>query len=389
MDFFHTNYWSFHEGRFDEWRSIYPIFVFWLGRLFSGVSSPEMYSATALRVHDLGAISYLLAAYGLGAAACAWGLRLHFKNNGSYLRWRYIVAWFFLVLLSVPGLFAVERGNYILVAFMFLAMSAVSGFTWQAALFLALAINIKQYLVVLLFVPLVKQRYDFLLLAVVFAVIPNILGLIAVPEYHYDLLISNMMGFASSASTGFFEKVWCPTSLLAWLKGVQYSSIAHAMQGSYYEFVYIAMSCAVWAGRLLALAALSLAALRGRCLRASYLYFIVLLCLLVVSDAPGGYSLILLLPFVVSLFERPFARLFTFMVILTFMPMGYTVGPRHHVEYISFLSGKSISGFSILAAGAYLRPLVLVLFLGIVVADLYFIGINSKEKVEIYGSVNP
>ena len=38
MDFFNTNFWSLYDGRYENWRSIYPIFTFLVGKL---LTNPE------------------------------------------------------------------------------------------------------------------------------------------------------------------------------------------------------------------------------------------------------------------------------------------------------------------------------------------------------------
>jgi hypothetical protein len=175
MDFFATNFWAFHQGRYDDWKSVYPILVFALAKLFTPPSYGALDPPSALRAWDIDGVLFLLASYVAGAA-CARMLAAHLTEHGA--RWQDWLGWFIVIALSIPGLFAMERGNYIVIAFLFLALAAYYEGNWKSALFLALAINIKQYLAVLWIVPLLQQRYDLVVISVVFVILPSIAGLI-------------------------------------------------------------------------------------------------------------------------------------------------------------------------------------------------------------------
>jgi hypothetical protein len=370
MDFFTTNYWAFNDGRYDDWKSIYPIFVFALSKLFTSTScTVELISPSELRTCDIGSLFYLVAAYLIGAASCARLLVARFPGTWR-ARWRKGVACFIVIALSVPGLFALERGNYIVIAFLFLALAECFEGHWLSALFLALAINIKQYLMILWIAPFLKRRYDLLLIGVVFAIIPNILGLIFVPELHYAQFVDNMFQFASTDSFSPFQQVWMPTSLAAWVRTVESPKVSFILEGGYFEWVQAFLIAALWAARGLFIAALYLAATRSRAISPAYISFICITGLVAGIDGLGGYSVLLMFPFLNSLATRPYGRVMTALVILICLPLGFHVGPELLRGSVSFLTGQLVSVPAELSLGSYLRPVLLLILLAVIVLDL-------------------
>jgi hypothetical protein len=371
MDFFNTNYWAFQEGRYDEWKSIYPIFVFSLSKLFTSPSCAASAPPLALRACDISAIGFLLACYLAGAACCAYLLMSRLKQTGA--RWSEGLGWFLVVALSFPGLFAMERGNYIVIAFLFLALARCYEGNWKSALLLALAINIKQYLAVLWIVPLLKRRYDLVLMGVVFAIIPNVLGLILVPDFHYGQILDNMFSFSSTTEFSPFETAWMATSFASWLRviGSPYTDLI--LVGDVRVWVHALLSASLWAERGLFVVALYLAATRARSVNAGYISFICITGLVASLDGLGEYALLLLFPYLDSLATRPYGRLVAAMFILVCLPLGFAVGPaltRPAGQGLSFLTGQIITTPPVLPLGSYLRPILVLGLLAMIVLDL-------------------
>ena len=379
MDFFSANYWAFVDGRYDEWQSIYPIFVFALSKLFTSAScSGELISPAALRTCDIGSVFYLVAAYLIGAACCARLLVARVTEPSA--RWRKGAAYFIIIALSVPGLFALERGNYVLIAFFFLALAECFEGHWISAVFLALAINIKQYLMILWIVPFLKRRYDLLLIGVVFAVLANTLGLIIVPEVHYAQLVDNMFHFSSTASFSPFQEVWMPTSLSSWVRSAESPKVSFMIDRKVFVWIHAFLIAGLWAARGLFIVALYLAATRSRCTSSGYISFICITGTLAGIDGIGGYSLLLLFPFLNSLATRPYSHVITVLLILVCLPLGFPVGPELARGSVSFLTGQPVSMPSELSLGSYLRPVLLIVLLAVIVLDL-LASRYTKERI--------
>lgn len=385
MDFFNTNFWAFHEGRFEQWHSIYPIVVFaigrWLGDARCAAGGPE-----GMRICDLPSIGYLFAAYGVGVGVAAALVRRKLRALGAWGGGRPPLVVALAMAFCMPGMFALERGNYIVLAFAGTALAELFGWTWVGALFLGFSVDIKQYLVVLWLVPLLKRRYGYLVISMAFALALNVLGLVLVPESHYGLLIHNMLGFANGTPDSYFEKIWYPTSLAAWWRGLNAQVVGTALESS---------PILIFARDLMDLAhAVSLAAVvvalfavvrRGADLERGYLNLVLLLSLMALTDSLGGYSIILLLPYLSALFRRVGGGAVALLLFVLLSPLDFGFYPSHAFAFHSFISGNDVTYTEAVTLGAYIRPLAVLALLGITVWDLFFgrrrCGVGPRGEV--------
>ncbi|GAB4060200.1 glycosyltransferase 87 family protein [Uliginosibacterium sediminicola] len=380
MDFFNTNYWAFQSGRFDQWRSIYPIFSFVLSKWVTSTQCIEMVATPhALRACDASAMYYLLATYLAGCALCAGMLARAFGRTTSH-GFLDACLWFGVLALSLPGLYALERGNYILVAFLCLVLARRYPDDWRFALFLALAINIKQYLLVLCLGPLLKQRFDQLLLIIVFSLLINVCGLLLVPETHYSMLIDNMTTFSTTVLPSMFEKMWNPSAVAAFARAVEGTAYLSSGESWKIDGVRVLLGGMVWAGRGVAVAMFFALCLRANAVSANFIMLAMLVTLCAMSDSPGGYSTVLLFPFLPALFERPMARGYTLLLLGLYMPMELSIGPFRHFDAMdSFLSGSVLPEIVLgVSAGAYVRALSLYSLMCLMFCDL--VKINGKSS---------
>jgi len=380
MDFYHTNYWAFHEGRYEDWKSLYPIFVFIFSKLFTASSCVDSASPALLRACDHYAVFYLLLADLVGTGCCAWVL---VKRGGeaqviNKIDW---LKWFGVFSLSIPCLFALERGNYILLAFMFLALANLYEGNWKSALFLAMAINIKQYLVLLWIIPFLKRRYDLVFLGIVFAIIPSVFGLILIPEFHYNLLFQNMFDFSTVSEFSRLEKLWMPTSFSAWVRALG-DMTSDQPNNLFLLLVQAILIMVMWLERILYLMILYIAAVYARKLSPAYLAFVVLAGLIACIDGLGGYAMLLLFPFLYSLNDRPKGLSLISLLILVCLPMGWSVGPalEHALEGNSYLGESFLSITPKLTVGSYLRPLLILGLLITILRDLMSVESENANK---------
>lgn len=365
-DYFNTLFWSSREGRFDEWKSIYPMFCFLLGKILVSSECQEK-SATALMLRDcnLSAIWFLLVAYVFGAAFAASSIIRQF-SDGVVLAWKKWFAgfllWFFVVLLSISGLYAVERGNFIVFAFLFLSISVFTKNDIFSALFLALAISVKQYLLVLLFVPFLRRNFRFIVVVLSVLLFLNSLSLLLIPDSHHDMLLANMLGFSGEGVTSFFEKIWNPSSINAWLRALEYSPYADnfiTVEQKYFA-LYLG-TIILWGLRLLFIASMCvLLVRRGKDYSDAYISFLILVGISVATDSLGGYALLLLFPFLGAAIKRADGVLLLIGLLFLFFPLEIPLWPGLSLEgSVSYLSGIELHGFSRVTFGAYVRPLML------------------------------
>lgn len=372
MDFYNTNFWAFDSARFEEWRSIYPIIVFGFSKLFTSASCLGLGGPFVLRACDTFSIWLLFIVYTVGIWASAEVILSQLKRHGIELEtWGAGVLYVGLAL-AMPGLFALERGNYIILAFMFLAMATCLGDRWQSAILLMLAINIKQYLVVLLLVPFLKRQWGYVTLALAFGIAINLLGLIVVPEPRYDLLIDNMLGFSSGEEISYFEKIWNPTSILAWEKAILFSPHMsnYFVDRGLSQFIAAAAVLSVWIVHGISIWVFLLLLAKSKSLSPQYMSLVLLMLLMINTDAIGGYAIIFLLPFLASVCSRPNGLVCLVLLVGLFMPIEIPLGPGITSTEFSHLGQVQSNEVLRVTLGAILRPLVLLALLAVTWVDL-------------------
>lgn len=386
-DYFSTLFWASKAGRFDEWKSIYPMFCFLLGKILASTECLEK-SATALTLRDcnLSSISYLFVAYVLGAVYAALSITRDLADGNCLSPKNRVfgfLLWFLIVFLSLSGLYAVERGNFIVFAFLFLSISVFSRKNLASAIFLAMAISVKQYLVVLLIVPFVRRRFGFVAVVALLLLFLNTLSLLFVPESHQDMLLENMLGFSGESVSSFFEKIWNPSSINAWLRAMEYSPYTgNFLTMGQRDFATFLGICVLWGLRAGYLAGLSVFLLRkGRGNDDAYMSFFILVGLLVASDSLGGYAVMLLFPYLGSILKCSKGYFLLSCLLLLFFPMEIPLWPGLPSEgVVSYLTGIELHGVSSVAFGAYIRPLALIAIMLRMLFELFSEKINDVQK---------
>lgn len=163
MDFFNTNYHAFLPGRYTIWHSIYPPLSFVIGQLVTPSECAE-----ALRIKLLPSVwfrncainsyyyffipLYLLSVY------YTYKLNLQFldrKNLLSSTRLSIIL----IAALNSPMLFLLERGNYLILAYLIFILFIYYKNDILKTIFAGLLVNLKPYLVVFLGYELFKKNY--------------------------------------------------------------------------------------------------------------------------------------------------------------------------------------------------------------------------------------
>lgn len=385
MDFFHTNYWAFQEGRYSEWHSIYPLPVFLIAKLITNPVCAEG-SAFLMRSCDTPSVWILFGSYVIGSGLSTM---LFVKEAGlSGVSWCGKLIIYFSFLFCLPGLFALERGNYIVMALMFIAAAKLFGGRWQGALCMAIAINIKQYLLVLLLLPFLSRKFIYLGWVVVFGLLINFIAYLVIPDPNYRLLPDNMLSFSGVGGYNYFHKMWYSTSLFSWLN--KYNGPGHAV------WMLMGINLAsVLRQSVVLLVKLGLLLMVLRGLRRvfteavdlfadSRAWLAVLMGLFILNDSPGGYAFLLLLPFVgVMCKTQPNIWVFS-CLLLIFMPLDIVLTHNYSIgEQLSYLSGVQFEAQTGLTIGARLRPLILItLFWMLCFPKIKFTKSETRDSIK-------
>ena len=382
-DYFYPNYWADMDGRYEQWGSIYPIAVFAFAKLVRSPACDAVTSVWELRACDLYSVWYLIGAFVLGAGVSGHKMVAYSAGAINWSSPRGKWAGTLVVLFSLPGLFALERGNYIILAMLFVALAAPIERRWHSALFLALAINVKQYLLVLLAIPVMKRDLRYVAMTLVFVCLINGLAMTFVQESRYSLLFQNMLDFSSGSNfeSYYFERIWNSTSLVPWYRAIQNSlAVANIRTGEEIKSITDLLAAAILVLRLLTLGVLALLWIQRDQLSSNFIAIVLITCMMANTDILGGYGSILCFPFLLSIWERERRLWYLGLVLMMYVPLEFPLGPGRAPAAPSFLGVLDGAPDMRMTLGAMVRPLVTSAFVGLTFFDL--MACTAKTPVD-------
>lgn len=155
MDLINTAYWSERGGMFTFWHTVYPPlnFIFLKLANFLFLSETTFSNAFELREHADNLIYAYLFAYLIAPITLLscdkWGFFFNSKQK---------LLIYFIIVISTPMLFLMERGNLVLACLFFIPLLFRSNVK-QKEIATAILINIKPYFLLLLICPFVKEKW--------------------------------------------------------------------------------------------------------------------------------------------------------------------------------------------------------------------------------------
>lgn len=200
MDFYNTMYWSGQEGIYSIWQSVYPPINFLLLKIYRYIfvsdQISEIWDGFAIR-----SASNIIPLLFINVTCLIMAVAISFNR---ILDRKSIFVLLLIFLFSPAFLFAVERGNLVIICLPVLSFFIFTAGEIRRSLALALLINLKPYFFIFYIVQLVNiQTYqknkDFLFLAPLFTFIIFLsTGLMLNQEFY--LLPLNLLGFATNSS---------------------------------------------------------------------------------------------------------------------------------------------------------------------------------------------
>lgn len=361
MDFYNTLYWSGQDGIYNIWYSVYPPLNFLLLRVYQFIFLGDSYGlgdGFAIRNAVGGNIDSLLIIYVLSLLAA---VSLCFSR---VICIRTQITLFFLFLLSPAFLFAIERGNIILLCIPVLSWFVVSKSQISKALGLAVLINLKPYFSIFYIVQLFnvrshKENKELLFLTPVFALIIFLVtGLYLNQEYY--LLPLNLLGFATNSA------LLSPAEALSFP-----SSIASFF---YFSGLVSEFSVPPILGHLLKLLVYfylikALILIYRNKLDFEDLAIFSIIFLTNYSTSTGGYGLLYYIPALALLYKQKDYFLVTLIMVSMYVGIWDLIPIYHYKggEMNVFLSGELVYIEPYISLGSIIRPvtnfIVLILFI--------------------------
>ena len=347
MDFFNVLYWSYQDGIYTTWNSVYPPLNFLILRAYQIIAIPEFnYFSDGFEIRKINGEQIVLIL--LFYVLCLWmtlSVALKELENGLHKNLLYLI-----IFLSSLFLFSLERANLIIICLPLLAFFVVAKSEIIKAVLFALIVNLKPYLLILYLVQLLNeksfsQNKDFIFLAPVFSLILFFVsGIVLNQEFYFMPL--NLIGF------GVASGVVSPLETLAYPSSIaSFSAFKYLLLGGVL-FKIPALICLLYLLRTIFF-------IRKYYISQDYLYVFAIVMLLNLPIHVGGYAALLYVP-IIGIFLRnkeyfllgqillaTFCSFWDFIPLLKFEPENG----------FSYLSNQEMLIAQTLNAGSLVRPL--------------------------------
>ena len=387
MDFFHVNYWALHSGRYSEWGSIYPPLSFVIGKLVTPANCHNVLNGFELRDCSLLSILMLIVIYVFGVFIFVKTVLKCLCINSEQKEPLLIFCISTAVILSFPSLFAIERGNYLLICFVFLSLSLVNKNSWISGGFISFAILLKPYLAPLLAAPLLKKRYKYVAGITIFSLIVNIFTAYLLSDPNAFLFIKNILVTKGIGISSLYEAITSTTSVASWLKLIKNPGIFRYIGDT--STVYLLLAFYVIATLYIVVIGCILYFVKKYCDAISEieLSLIFILLVMIAVDGVGSYGLLLILPYLIYFLLQNSGnvtslktKMYFFLIAMLYLPADIGIGPSRAISGISYLSGVTYSEGSQISLSGLIRPIAVIILTAFILTDLYK---RTKEKQQI------
>jgi len=375
MDFYSPLYWALNDGFYSSYKSIYPPLNYYFLKLFTiGLNRNEIFGPFELRQNFPNLILVVSVLYlGMLFAIVNIGEWRKIRVSNRFLIW-------LACAISVPTLFALERGNLIFLAVLFLALYASTENQWLKAIYLGILINIKPYFLLLLIPYLNCYQFNRGVLIKSFLACSLIFWITSfAPGFSVATFIASYFNFAAGSTMGHDGMLALPNTLMnlyavKWVivYGGAYPETQHT-----YAFWFSFIKVMGYLTLLILLLVLLFRRLNGAELFIGTIIFITNF-----SITMGGYiylCYLVLLPYL--LFSREYKKLSMLVLVIFCFPLDWIEALNLFYEArSSYLGGGFVLGQINLAVslGAIVRPicnyLLMALFIGLLVKKYGFYG---------------
>ncbi|SFK36132.1 hypothetical protein SAMN03159338_4020 [Sphingomonas sp. NFR04] len=358
MDWFNTAYWAHDRGTYDKWGTIYPPLSFVVMRL-------------------LGKGSCYLGAEGQEVRDCDWvglvAIHAIFVMNiiltaiaFSKIDRRTAIPRAIAVSTGMPMMFALERGNIILLCFtaMLLAFGPIIKSARARWFFAGIAVNFKIYLIATIFAQLLRRKWlwaegALIATVLIYAITYGILG-VGTPIELFDNIFTYSTGFiAAQVLDVWYSVTYQP--LISMLQGTSFP-VSTIVGSRVADFGLVFLPTVTRLGQLSIVLAAVATWLRPEAVPPHRVAFFGV-CLALISSEAGGYTEALVLMFVFMESWRGIAR--PIAIILCYilaLPSDIIVGYIPPLQRISYLAGGAQVEVHLgVALGMFLRPGLLIL----------------------------
>lgn len=369
MDWFNTAYWAHNGHAYDIWKTIYTPLSFVFLKLF-GTSSCYQNAPYDARDCDVLGIVSVLASY----LACAVVAGVAFYRNDRRTALFRTISFG----LGLPLLYALERGNLIMVGFVFFALifGNLVRSTAGIAVCAAIAINFKNYLLFPMFAYAVKRdwrRLEVAGLATIF------LYLVTIAIYGSGTpieLANNLQAWFIGVASNIWDQVYYSTSYTPFLAFDNFSyPIRDFVEQRTLDAVKTTIEIVIPLSRGICLLVLLGSWLYPNALTKHRVGFFALMQSFV-AQSPGGYGMILMtfLVFLEPWNKEWGTRVAIVCAYVLSIPNDWVLGNFYTYERSVWLSGRIADTAFGLSVGALARPAIILVL-------VWALAINSLRAI--------
>lgn len=380
MDFFSPLYWSDNDGVYTVWRSIYPPMVFIFLKLvkLTFLGNSIFSDAMALRASAFPVVFFILFSY-LLAPIIVLKTKLWNNFTGAEKALLYLI-----MILSTPMLFTLERGNLIIYTLFFLAFVLSSAGLFRA-LCIAVLINLKPYLALLLFYYLIRRSWkDFWLCTLLSGMLFVVTGILL--DQHFLLLFSNLLSFSEITSLSLKEIMAMPSSISAFSYVFNHEAITHATKFSYLLNLH-AIANVISAIKWIVISWIFVALYNYQNRLSDTQIFAILL--VVISNLGiwvGGWTFIFYITLLPVFLTMRLRNVYCFILVLLFAPLDFIPLSKQTIgEQYSYLTNSIVEVHWTLGFGSVLKPILNFILM---VTLLYEISQLKRQDAADYSCQN-
>ena len=353
MDFFHPLYWADNDGRYTIWKSVYPPLNFIFLKLvkLAFLGSAIFSDSFAIRASAFPVVLFVLFSY-LIAPILVLRTKLWDSFTGAEKTLLY-----FIVILSTPMLFALERGNLIIYTLIFLPL-VLSHSGLVRAVSIAVLINLKPYLALLLFYYLVRRNWkQFWLCTLLSGMLFAITGILL--DHNFLLFFSNIFSWSQdNAILSVKEIMAMPSSISAFSYVFNNETIQHTKFGYFLNLHAIANVISAIKWFVLAWVFVALYNKHNR-LSDTQIFAILLVAISNLGVWVGGYSLIFYITLLPVFLTMRLRNIYCIILILLFAPLDFIPLAKESIgEQYSYLTNAMVDVRWTLGMGSVLRPIL-------------------------------
>ena len=376
MDLFNTMFWAGHAGRYVVWKSVYPPLVFIFLNVVKAIlmptgtyPSPNALRSGAYNVQIALVIVYFIVPV-LALSLRAWD---DFKIREKLLLYVTAVS-------SIPFLFALERGNVILLVTPLLPLLFGKSQRWRV-LALVLLINIKPYFALLLLAYAVKKYWEELFI-VVLATGATYLATATMLNVNFTSMLFNLVGFTQHTIFSLHDILSFPNSVSAFSTVLSTPRYIHSKYSIHWmNPLWIAelIDICKWAIIGWSFTEIFRA---GKDVSIWVAFTLLIIVITNFGNSTGGYSLIFYFALIPVLKDMRYAPLYFLIVAAIYLPLDplFPLVGNNLGTQISFLGGRAVDVQWTLGFMTALRPWINLLFLMVMAFELSRLRVPTQTR---------